>query len=362
MSYQIDIHTTNQSRLNELDFANIPFGKVFSDHMFIADYRDGKWQNCRIEPYGRLSISPAMSGLHYGQEIFEGMKAFKDQEGNPQLFRPEMNVNRFNRSAKRMAMPDVPDELFLEAMKKLVALDKDWVPTGEESALYIRPFMFATDEYIGVQPSNTFKFIIFTCPVGAYYTKPVSVMVSEEYVRAFPGGVGDSKVAGNYGAAMMPYTVAKEHRYNQMLWMDGYEFKYVQEIGTMNVFFQIGDTFVTPSLDEKTILEGVTRDSVIELLRDKGYNVETRRVSIDEVLEAHQQGKLKDAFGTGTAATITHIVTIGYRGTDYELPPVEERDVSTRLKQDLQNIRTSKVSDSYNWVHKIQEEPLAVNK
>ncbi len=350
--YDISVEKTKQSRIDELDFDNIPFGKKFADHMFIADYKDGEWQSLRIVPFQRLSINPAMSALHYGQSIFEGMKAFKDPQGNPQLFRPERNAKRFNRSAHRMAMPEIPESLFLEALKKLVKLDQDWIPPQVGSALYLRPFMFATDEYIGIKPADTFKFMIFTCPVGPYYPKPVKLKVAEKYVRAFPGGTGYAKAAGNYGGALHPLRKAQEEGYDQILWMDGFEFKYVQECGTMNIFFMIDDTIITPALSE-TILDGVTRDSIIQLCKDRGLTVEERDLSIEEIAEAEEKGVLQDAFGTGTAATLAQIDAIGYQGKEIQLPDVDNRPVSGELKEELELIRNSEQEDKHNWVVKI---------
>ena len=311
MKFKISINPVQNSRINTVDFNNLPFGREFSDHMFICDYKQGEWTSPRIVPTQNISIHPSTTALHYGQAIFEGMKAYKLEGGTPALFRPTKNIDRFNISAERMAMPAFPADLFLEALEELINLDKKWIPDQEGNSLYIRPFMFASDEYVGIKPADNFKFIIFTSPVGAYYPLPVSVWVTEDYCRAFPGGVGFAKAAGNYGATLNPVIKAKELGFDQILWLDGIERKYVQEIGTMNVFFIINDTLLTPGLEQGTILNGVTRDSTIQLARDMGYAVEERDISIDEILEAHQNGFLQDAFGTGTAATISHISAIG---------------------------------------------------
>ncbi|MCH8904572.1 MAG: branched-chain amino acid aminotransferase [Bacteroidetes bacterium] len=318
-NFEIRIRKSEVSRIDSLDFNNIPFGKVFSDHMFSADYYDGEWRDCEILPFSKISISPSMTALHYGQAIFEGMKAFKDMEGNPQLFRPEQNFTRFNNSAHRMAMPELPEEIFISAIKEIVSLDRDWIPSQPNCALYIRPFMFATDEFIGIKPSDNFKFMIFTCPVGIYYPKPVKILVSEQYVRAFPGGAGFAKAAGNYGATLLPIKEARTDGYDQILWMEGGKFKFIQESGTMNAFFMIDDVLITPELDG-TILDGVTRNSVIQLMKDKGVTVEERPISIDEVVDAYHTRKLQDAFGTGTAVTIAHFESIGYKGEEIMLP------------------------------------------
>jgi len=320
--------------------------------MFKVDYLNGEWIEPQILPYGDILMSPSLSAIHYGQSIFEGMKAFKDQQGNPQLFRPIDNWKRLNKSARRMAMPEIPEEIFIEGLKSLVSIDRNWIPTKEGSALYIRPFMFATDDFVGVRPSKTFSFIIFTCPVNSYYPKPIKVKVEEKYVRAFHGGTGDAKSAGNYGLSMLPTLEAQQNGYDQLIWTDGKEHQFVEESGTTNLFFVTGNKVISPALDG-TILEGITRDSCIRLLRDMNYTVEERPVSINEIIAAHEKGELKDAFGTGTAALIAKISGFNFRGKYYELPPVEEREVCNLLYKELENIRSSKVPDPYNWVMKI---------
>lgn len=345
----IQITHTNRSRIKECDFSNIEFGKVFSDHMFRVDYSEGAWQTPEILPYGHIPMSPAMSVIHYGQGIFEGMKANIDSEGNPLLFRPDENWKRLNASARRMCMPEIPEDLFMEGLKQLVCLDKAWIPSGLGSGLYIRPFMFATDDFIGVRPSNNFTFIIFTCPVNAYYSKPLKVRVADKYVRSFDGGAGFAKAAGNYGVSMLPTREAQQDGYDQIIWMDGREFNYVEESGTMNLFFHIKGKVVTPELDGN-ILDGVTRKSCIALLRQKGIVVEERKVGIDEMIEAHKKGELLDVFGTGTAATIAPIITIGYKDINYDLPPVAEREISNWLKQSLEDLKNGRTEDPFGWV------------
>lgn len=341
-----------KSRINEIDPANIQFGKHYSDHMLLARYEDGEWRQPEIVPFGNLSLSPATTFMHYGQAIFEGVKAYKDPQGNPVIFRPFDNLKRMNISAKRMAMPDVPEEIFVEGMRQLVELDKDWIPTSEGTSLYIRPFMIATDEFIGVKPAEKFLFIIITSPAGPYYNKPVSIFVQDKYVRAFPGGIGFTKAAGNYGMSMYPTLEIRRMGYDQILWTDGFEHKYVQEIGTMNVFFVIGDTVVTPNITE-TILEGVTRDSVLTLLREKGIHVEERLLSIDEIEAAYKQGKLREAFGTGTAASIAPIAKLTYHEDEMELPPLETWKVANWLKEELAAIRYCRKPDNHGWIFKV---------
>ncbi len=353
MNYPIHIEKVSQSRINEVDFDNIPFGKYYGDHMFMADYNDGKWGNCRIVPYGNLSLSPATTFIHYGQSIFEGMKAYKAPDGSPQIFRPGKNFDRLNLSAKRMAMPELPNEIFMEGLHQLIDLDQQWIPARKNCSLYIRPYMFATDEYIGIKPTNQFRFIIITSPAGAYYTKPVKVLVSDKYVRAFHGGTGFAKAAGNYAATMLPMRQAREKGYDQVLWLDGKEFKYVQEIGTMNIFFIIAGVIVTPKIED-TLLDGITRDSVIQLLKDKGASVEERLVTIDEIYEAYKKGTLEGSFGTGTAATIAPVATYNYKGEDLNLPQLSDDSIIYQVKNELEAIKTSKTADKHGWIVKIK--------
>ncbi|MGN6478223.1 MAG: branched-chain amino acid aminotransferase [Flavipsychrobacter sp.] len=350
----MDIHVqkVEKSRINQLDPNNIQFGKLYADHMLIANYEDGEWKQPEIVPFGNLSLSPATTFMHYGQAIFEGVKAYKDADGNAVIFRPQDNWKRMNRSAHRMGMPDVPEELFIEGMRELVKLDKNWIPTGEGTSLYIRPFMIATDEFIGVKPAEKFSFIIITSPAGPYYARPVNIFVQDQYVRAFPGGIGFTKAAGNYGASMYPTMEIRKMGYDQILWTDGLEHKYVQEIGTMNVFFVIGDKVITPNLGE-TILAGVTRDSVITLLREKGVTVEERPLSIDEIVGAYKNGTLKEAFGTGTAASISHIAELTYHDLHIVLPEEKNWEVSDWVKQEMNDIRYGRKADTHGWIVKI---------
>ena len=341
-----------KSRLSEVDFDNLQFGKTFSDHMFVVDYKDGAWQNPQVLPYGDMPLSPATSSLHYGQAIFEGMKAYKDGNGDILLFRPLANLQRLNKSAERLCMPELPEELFMQGLEQLLRLDADWVPAKEGSSLYIRPLMFATDNFIGVRPSLTYRFLIITCPVGKYYDKPVKVAVEPNYVRSAEGGAGYAKAAGNYAAALLPSRKMQEKGYDQLIWTDAKEHKYVEESGTMNIMFVMDDVLVTPSLST-SILHGVTRDSVLQVAKDLGFKVEERRVAVDEVIAAQQAGKLTEAFGTGTAAIISQIALIHHNGQDYELPPVETRKVSNQVGAQLDKIRTGPAPDTHNWVYKI---------
>jgi branched-chain amino acid aminotransferase len=348
----IQVEKTKQSRLPGLDINNLPFGKVFSDHMFIAKYENGQWGKMHIEPYGMLYLSPASSMMHYGQAIFEGMKAYRSDKGEVLLFRPKENQKRLNVSAHRMAMPELPENIFMEGLVELLRLDQNWVPAGDGRSLYIRPFMIATDDYIGVKPSDSYMFLIIASPVGAYYDHPLKVKVEKTYFRAVEGGVGFVKASGNYGRSLYPSALAKKDGYDQLIWTDGREHKYVEESGTMNLMFVNNGTLITPSLSD-TILAGITRDSVLTLARDWGMKVEERRIAIDEVVEGLVKGTLTEAFGTGTAATIAHISHIGYEGIEYKLPELTEKSFSHRVNKTMDNIRRGRVEDPHGWVYKV---------
>ncbi|MCH2044686.1 MAG: branched-chain amino acid aminotransferase [Saprospiraceae bacterium] len=355
MEYPFEIQMTKNSRLEGLDLSSLPFGRTFSDHMFVADYKDGKWQDCKIVPYGPISFNPGLMALHYGQSIFEGMKAnVSKTTGEPVLFRADKHFQRINKSAERLAMPQVPEEVFMKGLETLVSIDKGWIPNYEGSALYLRPFLFATDEFLGVRPSDTYRFMILACPVGPYYPKPVRILVAQKYVRAFPGGVGFAKAAGNYAASLKPAKIAKSEGYDQILWLDGQEFKYLQECGTMNIFAVIGDTVVTPPTGD-TILDGVTRDSSIQLLKAMGKKVEERPISINELLQAQADGSLKEMFGTGTAAVVSHVETWAYQGTDYPLPAIEDRVVGPVLKKTLEDYKNNAIEDTMGWIKPVKE-------
>ncbi len=349
MNHNITIKKTENSRLSSVDFDNLPFGRLFSDHMFVIDYIDGEWQEPQIVPYGTIEIEPSNMALHYGQAVFEGMKATKTVDGKAMLFRPEQHSRRINASASRLAMPELPESMFLDAVHTLVDLDKGWIPPTEGSALYIRPFMFASDHSVGVRPSSSYKFMIFTCPVGPYYAKPVKLLAETTYVRAAMGGVGEAKAAGNYAAAMLPSLLAQQQGYDQVLWLDAKEFKYVQEVGTMNIFFVIDGKVVTPMLSG-TILRGITRNSIITFLKEGGYEVEERRIAIDEIVEAHKNGTLTEAFGAGTAAVISHVASILYMGEEMILPPVEEREIGPWAKSQINGVRSGRLPDAKGWL------------
>lgn len=343
----IRVEPTQESRLSQVDFSNLKFGQIMSDHMLVADYYDGKWQEVSIVPYGNISISPSLSALHYGQSIFEGIKGYKFADGTVSIFRPDKNWERFNKSALRLEMPAVPESIFIDGLKKLLDIDSKWVPSLEGTALYIRPFMFATEAALGVHPSASYKFIIITCPVGAYYSKPISLKVETHFTRAAEGGVGFSKNAGNYALSLHPTQLANEEGYDQIMWTDAAEHKYIEEAGTANLIFRIGDKIITPHGD--TILHGVTRRTIIQLAEEWGYTTEQRKVSVQELIDGIESGIVTEAFAAGTAATITHIDRIGFEGKDYSLPPVEGREFSNKVLDYLNQLRYGKIEDPFGW-------------
>ena len=345
----INTTRTSESKINQVDWENLPFCRVFSDHMLIMDYADGAWKQPEIVPFANLSMHPAMSAVHYGQSIFEGMKAYRSVANEVLIFRPEMNAARFRESCERMCMPAISDDVFVELVRKLVEFDENWVPNKEGYALYIRPFMFATDEFIGIKPSDTYRFMIFTCPVGAYYAEPVRVKIEERYTRAASGGVGRAKTAGNYGAALYPAKMAQQEGYHQLVWTDAKEHKYIEESGTMNIVFQINDTLITPSEEQDTILRGITKRSILELASSWGIAVEERKVSVEEVIQALRDGTMQDAFGAGTAATLAQIDIIGYKDEVFKLPAMENRTLSNRIKEHLDALKIGKVEDTFGW-------------
>jgi branched-chain amino acid aminotransferase len=348
----IKITKVETSKLTGTQLENLPFGRYFTDHMLEADYENGEWKNVEIKPYQPLLMEPSLAALHYGQAIFEGIKAYKDAAGNAAIFRPFDNFKRFNLSAERMQMPTVPEEIFIEGMRQLIALDKNWIPSLPEHSLYIRPFMFSSDPVIGVKPSETYKFMIILSPTGPYYAAPMKIYVEETYTRAAPGGVGFAKNAGNYGASMHATALAKQQGYDQVLWTDAFEHKYLQEVGTMNVFFIIGNKAVTPSLEDGTILAGVTRDSAITVLKEMGLEVTEAKISVDELMEAHKSGQLREVFGTGTAATISLIKELKYK--DYVMHfNTDTWEVAPELKKRLNAIRNGEVPDTHGWLYKI---------
>ena len=348
----ITIDQTEKSRINEVDFDNIPFGRVFSDHMFVVDYKNSEWSDAQIVPYKPLELSPANSAIHYGQSIFEGMKAYRNDKGDILIFRPLDNFRRLNKSAERMCMAQLPEDVFMNGLTELLRLDNKWVPSKPNTALYIRPFMFAMDDYIGIRPSDTYKFMIFTCPVGSYYSEPVRVKIETHYSRAVQGGTGAAKAAGNYAASLYPARQAQQQGYHQLVWTDAKSHEYIEESGTMNIMFVIDNTIITTPTSD-TILAGITRDSVLTLAKDWGMKVEERRVSIKEVEQALREGRLQEAFGTGTAATIANIAKIGIGDNEYILPAIDNNAFSKRVFKALDDIKTGRTEDKWGWVYKV---------
>lgn len=347
--YTFPITKTSESKIKYFDWDHLDFGKNFSDHMFLMEYDNGSWGQGEIVPFANLSMHPAMSAIHYGQAIFEGLKANRTVNNEVVLFRPDMNARRFNKSAERMCMPTIPEDLFVEAIRQLVALDNEWVTFREGHSLYIRPFMYATDELVGIRPSRTYKFLIITTPVGQYYSEPVNVKIEKSYTRAASGGVGGAKAAGNYAASMYPALQAQNEGYHQLIWTDAAEHKYIEESGTMNIVFQIGNKLITPDENQDTILRGITKRSVFEIAEKWNVEVEERMVTVAEIIEAARNGSLKDAFGAGTAATIAPIAMIGYEDEKFMLPPVEERLLSNKIKKYLGDLKSGRIADEFGW-------------
>ncbi|MHA7058723.1 branched-chain amino acid aminotransferase [Aquimarina sp. M1] len=347
MEQQIKITRTSNSKLKDIDFDTIPLGTTFTDHMFICEFKNGIWNDPRIEPMSLIPTHPAAMALHYGQAIFEGMKATVGKDNTPLLFRPEENAKRFNHSAARLGMPSVPVDLFLEAIKQIVAVEHNWIPPQDGSALYLRPFMYADEPFIGMRAATSYKFIVICSPAGPFFTKKIRLYAETEYIRAADGGTGEAKAAGNYAAAILPTEKAKAKGYDQVLWLDAHEHKYIQEVGTMNIFFKIDGHFITPKTDG-SILKGITRDSVITLLKDKGYKVVERPITIDEIIRYSEEGTLEEAFGTGTAVAIAMIEAIGYR--DEVITLSDSNPVSQDIKKTLDNIKTQKQEDKFDWI------------
>lgn len=337
------------------DFNNLGFGNYYTDHMFVMDYVEGKgWHNPRIEPYGPIPMEPASMILHYGQTTFEGLKAYHSIDGEILLFRPEKNMERLNISNERLCIPQFDVDLAIKGIKKLVSLEKDWIPTEEGTSLYIRPFVIATDVHIGVHPSSSYKFIVILSPVGAYYAEginPVKIYVEDKFTRAVKGGTGFAKTAANYASSLKAQEVAEKKGYTQVLWLDGIEKKYIEEVGTMNVMFVIDGEVITPELNG-SILSGITRMSAIELLRDNGYKVTERKISINEVFEAAEKGKLDEAFGTGTAAVISPIGALEWEGKKIVINDGKIGPISKKVYDTITGIQSGKVQDKYGWITK----------
>lgn len=352
VAMEISLTKAPVSKLDKLDMDNLPFGRYFTDHMLVVEYAHGSWGKPEIKPYQPIQIDPSNAAIHYGQSIFEGIKAYRNEANEAFIFRPIDNFKRFNLSAQRMNMPEVPETIFMEGMRQLVALDKDWIPAKKDHSLYIRPFMFAADSLIGVKASDSYLFMIILSPTGPYYPEPMRIYVEDTYTRAAPGGVGFAKSSGNYAASLLAATTAKKQGFDQVLWMDACEHKYVQEVGTMNVFFQIGDKIVTPGLESGTILAGVTRFSVMTILKELGFEIEERDIHIDELTAAYQNGSLKEVFGTGTAATISMIKELRYKDLEMTFQTAEWTTCPAVINR-MNSIREGKSTDVYGWMFKV---------
>lgn len=348
---EIDIVKASSSKIASVDFENLTFGNIFSDHMLICDFKDGVWQKPIIKPYEPFLIDPSAKVFHYGQAIFEGMKAYKDENNDVWLFRPDENFKRFNKSAKRMAMPEVPENIFMEGLKTVVDLDREWVKKGLGNTLYLRPFMIATGHGVIAQPSNEYRFMIILSPAKSYYSGEVKVIIAEHYSRAANGGIGAAKAAGNYSAQFYPTKLANEKGYQQIIWTDDATHTKLEEAGTMNVFIRINDTLYTAPTSER-ILDGVTRKSLIELAKRDGLNVEVRSVLVEELINASKDGSLKEIFGAGTAAVVSPIVAFAYQGTEYQLPNIEN-SFALKLKEDLTKIQYKLAEDTFGWTVKV---------
>ncbi|RKS25081.1 branched-chain amino acid aminotransferase [Flavobacterium endophyticum] len=348
---EIDIVRASSTKINDIDFDNLVFGNIFTDHMLICDFKDGKWQKPTIKPYEPFLLDPSAKVFHYGQAIFEGMKAYKDNNDDVWLFRPDENFDRFNKSAKRMAMPEVPEEVFLGGLHEILKIEKDWVKKGKGNTLYIRPFMIATGTGVVAAPSSQYRFMIILSPAKAYYSGEVKVIIAEHYSRAANGGIGAAKAAGNYSAQFYPTKLANEQGFQQIIWTDDATHTKLEEAGTMNVFFRINDTLFTAPSSER-ILDGVTRKSIIALAEKEGIDIQVRSVLVWELVEAAKNGTLKEIFGAGTAAVINPIVGFSYKDEYFELPKLED-SVALKLKDKLTNIQYKLEEDTFGWTVKI---------
>jgi len=346
------IRPIQKSRIESIDFDNLSFGTIFTDHMFVCDYVDGAWGEPEIIPYASIQLDPSASALHYGQAIFEGMKAYKDDNDDVWLFRPDQNIKRLNKSAERLAIPQFPEDLFLESLHKLIDLDRDWVQSGFGNSLYIRPFMFASEACVQASPAKEYRIMIICAPVSSYYNGgEVRVKIADHFSRAAQGGTGYAKAAGNYAGQFYPTQLAIDEGYQQIIWTDAASHQYIEEAGTMNLFFNIGDKLITAPTSD-SILDGVTRKSVIALAKERGIEVETRQLSVSELIEAAKNNTLKEIFGSGTAVVVLPIHGFGYKGEDFQLPKSED-SLALKLKSDLTSIQYNKSDDPYGWRVKV---------
>lgn len=347
VSQKISVEKTRKSKIDQVDFNELPFGQIYSDHMLVCDYEDGKWQTPKIIPYQNISLDPSAKIFHYGQSVFEGMKAYKDEQDAIWLFRPLDNQKRLNISAKRLAMPELPESYFMEGLEALLLLEKDWIPTTKNSSLYIRPFIFASGNGFHASPSDKYKFIIACSPSGPYFGGELKVLIEQKYSRSANGGVGYAKAGGNYAGQFYPTNLAIQKGYHQVIWTDDTTHENIEEAGAMNIFIRIGDTLITAPTSDR-ILDGITRKSIIEIARDQGIQVEIRVISIHEIVEAHNNGILKEMFGAGTAAVISPIDAFGYQEKDYILPKMEGTYAS-KLKKQITDIQYNRSEDKFGW-------------
>jgi branched-chain amino acid aminotransferase len=347
----IEVTHVDATKINDVDFNNLSFGSIFSDHMLVSNYTNESWETPKIVPYQAISLDPSSKIFHYGQSVFEGLKAYKDANGDVFLFRPEDNAKRLNISSKRLAIPELPENYFMEGLKKLLEIDKNWIPSKEGSSLYIRPFVFASGNGFHASPANAYKFIIATAPSGAYFAGKVKVLIEETYSRSANGGVGYAKAGGNYAGQFYPTQLAVKKGYNQVIWTDDTSHEYIEEAGAMNIFVRINDTLLTAPTSDR-ILDGITRKSIIDIAKDEGIDVEVRKISVSELVVASKNGSLKEMFGAGTAAVVSPISTFGFRNVDYDLPELEN-NYASRLKKRITDIQTNKAEDKFGWRVKV---------
>lgn len=346
------VKSVKRSRIESVDFDNLSFGSTFSDHMFVCDYANGKWGEPQIIPYAPIQLDPSASALHYGQAVFEGMKAYKDDQNDVWLFRPDQNIKRLNKSAERLAIPQFSEELFLKGLSRLIDLDRDWVQSGLGNSLYVRPFMFASEACVQASPSREYRIMIICTPVSSYYNdNQVRVKIADHYSRAPQGGTGYAKAAGNYAGQFYPTQLALEEGYQQIIWTDAATHQYIEEAGTMNLFFRIDDTLITAPTSD-SILDGITRKSIIQLAKDRGLQVETRQLAVSELIEAAKNNMLKEIFGSGTAVVVLPIHGFGYKGDEYQLP-INDDSVAQMLKSDLTSIQYNQSPDPHGWRVKV---------
>ncbi|WP_158973782.1 branched-chain amino acid aminotransferase [Cellulophaga sp. L1A9] len=347
----VTVEKSKTSKIDQVDFDNLSFGSIFSDHMLVCDYKNGAWENPKVVPYGPVSLDPSAKIFHYGQSIFEGMKAYKDSEDSAWLFRPLDNHKRLNISAKRLAIPEIPEDYFMEGLKTLLKVDEKWIPKNEGSSMYIRPFIFASGNGFHASPANEYKFMICLAPSGSYFSGKVKVLIEEKYSRSANGGVGFAKAGGNYAGQFYPTQLAVAKGYNQVIWTDDNTHEYIEEAGAMNIFVRINDTLITGPTSDR-ILDGITRKSIIEIAKDENINVEVRKLTVAEVVSAAKEGSLKEMFGAGTAAVISPISAFGYKETDYDLPEIKDSYASL-LKKRITDIQYNKAEDKFGWRYKL---------